>query len=299
MSHDQILFQLNKSPLGPRLTYVIARELFDGSLCLWAYGVNSAEVKQNRGVKKGSPESRLLFAVILARILRQAHQGWEQRGLGLRFPPLPSALTHVLFADDIFLFGCCEEDIRVMIFDITIMLRQAGLEINVAQTSFIVLRDRSHGGFLVPVATNKILGRLVAIDQPPDLDLESRIRHGFSKLSVTKAALWQGSPLMHRVEILFSTVLQAILWGAETWTPTKARLSRLRSTHLTMLRSFIKLPKIDLSENGPHQRIQHDRHCTKYMRSIHKPFLDEVYLRKYFRWGGHVARWRTRTNEGR
>ena len=61
----------------------------------------------------------------------------KQRGLGLRLPPLTSALIHVHFADDIFLFGCCEEDIRVMIFDITIMLRQAGLEINGAKTSFI------------------------------------------------------------------------------------------------------------------------------------------------------------------
>ena len=46
--------------------------------------------------------------------------GWEQRGLGLRFPPMEGTLTHMLFADDIFLFGSCEEDLRVMMFDITL-----------------------------------------------------------------------------------------------------------------------------------------------------------------------------------
>ena len=137
LSHDQILFHLNKSPLSARLKYVLARELFGGSLSFWAYGVNSAKVEQNRGVKQGSPESGLLFAVVLSRILWQAHMGWEQRGLGLRFPPLDGILTHMLFAGDIFLFGSCKKDLRVMMFDITVMLRNAGLDINGAKSSFL------------------------------------------------------------------------------------------------------------------------------------------------------------------
>ena len=102
--------------------------------------------------------------------------------------------------------------------------------------------------------------------------------------------LWQGTPLKHRVDVLYSTVLQAILWGAETWTPTKARLSRLCATHLQMLRSFVKLPKVDSSPEGSHRRIQHDRFCIQFTKKINKPMLDELFLRKYFRQGGHVAR---------
>ena len=136
----------------------------------------------------------------------------------------------------------------------------------------------------------KVLGRRIDLHGPTDTDMSARIRHGFWKFSLMRGVFWQGTPLKHRVELLYSTVLQAILWGAETWTPTKARLSRLRGTHLSMLRSFVKLPKVDLSPDAPHQRIQHDRHCIKYMRGITKPLLDEIFLRKYFRWGGHVAR---------
>ena len=62
----------------------------------------------------------------------------------------------------------------------------------------------------------KVLGRLVTLDQPTDSDLDARIRHGFWKFSVMKAVPWQGTPLKHRVEVLYSTVLQAILWRAET-----------------------------------------------------------------------------------
>ena len=62
LSHDQILYHLDQSPLGARLKYILARELFGGSLSFWAYGVNSSHVAQNRGVKQGSPESGLLFA---------------------------------------------------------------------------------------------------------------------------------------------------------------------------------------------------------------------------------------------
>ena len=76
LSHDQILYHIDKSPLSERLKYILAREFFGGSLSFWAYGVNSDRVDQNRGVKQGSPESGLLlFAVVLARILWQAHLG--------------------------------------------------------------------------------------------------------------------------------------------------------------------------------------------------------------------------------
>ena len=199
----------------------------------------------------------------------------------------------MLFADDIFLFGSCEEDLRVMMFNITVMLRNAGLDINGAKSSFLC-----NGGpkkWRIPgTCCNedgmKVLGRKIDLHCPTDIDMSARIRHGFWKFSLMRGVFWQGTPLRHRVDLLYSTVLQAILWGAETWTPTKARLSRLRVTRLSMLRSFVKLPKVDLSPDAPHQRIQHDRHCVKYMKSIKKPLLDEIFLRKSFRWGGHVAR---------
>ena len=63
LSHDQILFHLLKSPLKPRLASLIARELFGGKLCFWAFGVCSGDIDQETGVKQGSPESRPLFSL--------------------------------------------------------------------------------------------------------------------------------------------------------------------------------------------------------------------------------------------
>ena len=105
ISHDQILHHLLKSPLRPKLAYLLARELLGGRLRSWAYGVLSDEVHQERGVKQGSPKSGLLFAVILSRVLWRAHQGWEQRRLGIDFFPHLPHLTYVLFADDFFFSG--------------------------------------------------------------------------------------------------------------------------------------------------------------------------------------------------
>ena len=195
LSHDQILFHLDKSPLNARLKYILARELFGGSLSFWAYGVNSGKVEQNRGVKQGSPESGLLFAVVLSRILWQAHMGWEQRGLGLRFPPMKGTLTHMLFADDIFLFGSCEEDLRVMMFDITVMLRNAGLDINGAKTSFLC--DGGPKNWKLPgTCCNeeglKVLGRRIDLHSPTDTDMSARIRHGLWKFSLMRGVSGKG-----------------------------------------------------------------------------------------------------------
>ena len=140
-------------------------------------------------------------------------------------------------------------------FDITVMLRLAGLEINGAKTSVTCSGVGRQQWKLSGTCCNekglKVLGRLTSMSQPTDTDLEARIKHGYWKFAVMRSVLWQGTPLKHRVDILCSTVLQAILWGAETWTPTKARLSCLRATHLQMLHSLSSFRR-STTLKGPH-----------------------------------------------
>ena len=77
---------------------------------------------------------------------------WD--ALAFVFSPFFGLLTHMLFADDIFLFGSCEEDLRVMMFDTTVMLRHACLEINGSKTLF-ALEGPSSGKFLGPAAMRR------------------------------------------------------------------------------------------------------------------------------------------------
>ena len=60
--------------------------------------------------------------------------------------------------------------------------------------------------------------------------------------------------------------------------------------------------QLDHSEGAPHRRVQHDRHCIAKVQKAGFDMLDVMFLRRYFKWGGHVcrlprerhARWLTR-----
>ena len=231
--------------------------------------------------------------LVVSRILWGARKGWEQRGLGLTFPPRTDPLTHILFADDIFLVGVSEDDLLAMLRDMTSMLFLAGLALNEEKMSFIC-SSKGKGKRLPGKCCNqtgmKILGRLIGREESTDLDLEARLKQGHWKYSIMRPVLQQNTPLKHKLRVLQATVLQSILWASETWSPTKVRLSRPRGVHLYMLRGILPIMQLDHSEGAPHKRVQHDRYCIAKVQKAGFDMLDVLFLRSILDGGGHVCR---------
>ena len=122
-----------------------------------------------------------------------------------------------------------------------------------------------------------------------DIDIGKKLDKAFRKFMAFKAILGQKTTIAHRLRLLRSTVLAAALWGSESWTPTKHRLSRLRGWHLSLLRCMVTRPPID-DDSEIHPRIWHDRQCLKVAKIHHHDLLDVLLLQKYYRWAGHIGR---------
>ena len=135
----------------------------------------------------------------------------------------------------------------------------------------------------------EVLGRWLSPSESTDLDMGKKMEKGIRKYMSFKVVLTQKTDLSHRLKLLRSVVLAVVLWGSETWTPTKRRLSKLRGYHLSLLRPLITRPPIPEGDLE-HAKIHHGRQCLRLCK-IHKhELLDILFLQKYHRWAGHVGR---------
>ena len=92
-----------------------------------------------------------------------------------------------------------------------------------------------------------------------------------------------------RLLIIQTCILSVQLWLSETWKPTERILSSLRGFHHALMRAAIPLPKSE--HEGEHKNITHARWALKQLQA---PLADALFLRRYFRWAGHIARSRDR-----
>ncbi len=88
----------------------------------------------NKWVRQGDPLSPLLFNGPLDEVFK--YLNWEEKGIKIN----GRNLTNFRFADDIVLFGNSLKEIKIMLNELEMTSKEAGLSVNKNKTKILVLR---------------------------------------------------------------------------------------------------------------------------------------------------------------
>ncbi|CAM4498195.1 unnamed protein product [Leuciscus chuanchicus] len=224
MDHVQVLNQLlertreYKMPLELNSNCATTITLFDRPL----------NIKVGRGVKQGDTISPKLFTACLEQIFRQLN--WDEVGIKIN----GRWLNHLRFADDIVLIGCSAVDV------------QQRLDQLVADTTLHVDQHQ-----LQQVDSYIYLGQELTTDHKIGRELERRRRAAWVSFgSIAETANNRAIDPDIRAALFNSTVLPAMLYGAETWTMTAADRLKLAVTERAIERRMIGVQQTDHVRNG-------------------------------------------------
>ncbi|CAE7810020.1 unnamed protein product [Symbiodinium sp. CCMP2592] len=132
---DFLVTRLGNSPHGAELAFLL-RLLSTNRLIGQAPGGAEVEVKANRGIRQGSPESAELFGLIIQQVMVEAHEDPRWRKCSGELDDLP--LDGGCFQDDVVMWG---DEIHVMENNVKIiveLLAKLGLRLAAEKTGIIV-----------------------------------------------------------------------------------------------------------------------------------------------------------------
>ena len=295
LSRAAILEALRGTRAHPRLIWALSRELLTNWLHPQMYGVKSpTPVLASRGAKQGSPETGAFYCLTVAHFTKPIAHRWEQLAFGHRVGPEGQVINHISFADDIQLIAKTPQEMNRMYEDLSAAIAPIGLQINPQKTQYVtnISPDQCER---IP-GVNKtgvgmmVLGKLFDCQDTTDRDISRKIAGAWAKFRRILPVLKQRSPLRHRFRILQACVLQAILWGAESWHITKRRMAQLRGVHMRMLRYMIPPPGILQGLEIGERTVEHARYVRELLHKQGFDLLDTLWARKYWGWAGHITR---------
>ena len=256
-----------------------------------------AEVKLRRGVRQGSPLSGLLFIMILSDVLRPLERKWARNEWGCFCGRL--WYSHLLFADDLVLIGKDSGEIKAMLEDLQEALKQVGLETNEDKFQYIYgpMEEWMRRGTEILPGTDQsekgmiVLGRLLRGGSVPDdiEDLRMKKAKGWGRYHAYKKILKHHTSRKHRLHLVESCILQAVLWMANTWKPTQQICRELRGFHLAILRAVFPKPPGKRPEDC-HPNTYHSRWIISMLQEEKRQLADVIFLQRFHRWAGHLAR---------
>ena len=126
----------------------------------------------------------------------------------------------------------------------------------------------------------KVLGRVIALRDTTDEDVESKLQSGWRRFRELRKIPIAPTEIRHRLRIYRSCIVQKVAWSSETWVLTKKRLQRLRGFELSIMRRMISNPGANLED--PAQR--HSAHW-EHIANTQTPANRQVLFEEIFRVG--------------
>ena len=298
VSHTALLKSLLQVETDRRAIEAIAGEILFAKVKPTLNAIETdAEIRLRRGVRQGSPLSDFLLIMILSDVLRPLELRWAQKQWGCYCGSM--WYSHLLFADDLVLIGKDSGEIRDMLGDLQDALRDVGLETNEAKFQFIYgpMEDWMRKATKILPGTDQskegviVLGRLLKGGSMPDDidDLRMKKAKGWGRYHAYKKILRHHTSNRHKLHLVESCILQAILWMANTWKPTQQICRELRGFHLAVLRAVFPRPPGKRPEDC-HPNTHHSRWLISLLQEEKRHLADTIFLQRFHRWAGHLAR---------
>ena len=235
------------------------------------------------GVRQGDPVAPFLCIIALDFILRQSDL--PSRGLTISDT---KKILDLDYADDICLFSNNVHDLQEHINDLHTASLQLGLQINVKKTKFFTNSWSSPtteprlfvGKEEIENVHNFVyLGSCVPFDGGSQKEIIRRIALASSAFRSLNKIWTSNSFALHtKLRLLNSNVLPVLLYGSESWCPTKALIQRCVAFENNCLRKILGV-------------TWRDRVTNRKVRQVTKqPLISATIKKRRWTWLGHVLR---------
>ena len=236
----------------------------------------SEKIRIKRGVRQGDTISPKLFTATLESIFRRLN--WENQGVKID----GEFLSHLRFADDIFLCTETPQELQQMLQELSDESRQMGLKMNITKTKVMVVDN-------TPINVNNVLienvpgyvylGQHYSLEEKnQDKEILRRIMAGWAAYAKHRDIFKSNLAICLKRQVYNSCVLPAMTYGAEPWTLTKQAQNKLAAAQTKMERSMLNM-------------TYKDRRTNIWVRERTK-LIDIIYtVRKMkWSWAGHINR---------
>lgn len=241
------------------------------------------EIKIKRGVRQGCVLSPLLFNVYSEAIFKEAlFDAVEGITVG------GERINNIRYADDTVLLADNEEDMQAIINRVVEVSTIYGLEINTQKTKLMVISKQNLPEPRITIGSNQ-LGRVTSYkylgcclnDQwDCNKEVRSRIEQARSAFIKMKTVLSNRDLQAElRIRVLRCYIFSILLYGAESWTLTKATSKKLEAFEMWAYRRILRISWVDRITNV--EVLQRLGKNTEILNTIKKRKLE--YL-------GHIMR---------
>ena len=125
LSHDALGRSLQNSGIHPELVACLLRELVGCSAAITLPGAGRSKTFPfQRGGKQVGVETPDLFNIIMDALMSPLVRSWQDRGYGVLLEACPQGITHIVWADNIFLLSTEISHIQIMSQELALALHE-------------------------------------------------------------------------------------------------------------------------------------------------------------------------------
>ncbi|EYC28837.1 hypothetical protein Y032_0007g3453 [Ancylostoma ceylanicum] len=253
-------------------------------------GEMTVPIKICRGVRQGDTISPKLFTATLEHVFRKL--AWDDYGLSVS----GNQLNNLRFADDVVLIAKSTEELQAMVNDLDKHSLHYVLNISTAKTKIMASDGTTitlRGIHLERVESFVYLGQKISLDRDHTLEIERRIRAGWSCLRRYKEFFLSRTVEMKWKRELFNMcILPAMLYGAETWVLTKAAERKLASAQRAMERRMIGIRLLDKRTNAWIRGVTKIKDAVNTAKERKWAYGWELAMSNNIKWSRELMEWR-------
>ena len=293
VKHSAILRALQRQGAGDQLTAFVASMLQQSTIKLGLGSASTRTIDLDRGVPQGAPESPSLFISVTDMALAELLDGWRARGFGYNIDGV--RLPIVVYADDVLVLAQNEEDLQIMLAEVTAAFGQVGLEINLSKTHYS--SSVENGGRSISVVGQHVvwtpeiifLGSAITLTGNDEAAIRARMQKATQTFREWAPVLTNSRlPVEARAEAYKTSVMASFCWQAQNWTPTVKQYKFMSSWASRQGASMKLLQRHPEEEIGQWWRRLH-RDGKRFMDVNNLNVVNKVKEAKY-NFAGHVAR---------
>ena len=232
--------------------------------------VMSSKIQMSRGLPQGAPESPVIFTMIMELMLRDLTRSWVSRKLVWSLYEF--TLSAICYADDVVLVAASVAAAETMVSEVIAKLKEVGLSVGAQKTHWT-----SHP---------KMPDESIVVDGTAVL-WEEVLEFVGSKVCLDGSARYAIAHRRLRLDIVKSTVWQALLWSSSVWTTIKAPRDKIASWSARIVANVVGVKKPPLMDGPVVETVAQNR--TSRDREMQHELITAI-RERVLGWAEHVAR---------
>ncbi|KAL4120153.1 hypothetical protein QTP88_012884 [Uroleucon formosanum] len=243
--HDIMIRILEEIGIDGKDLRIIANLYWNQTAVLKMEDKTTDPIKIRRGVRQGCILSSILFNFYSEYIFREALNEIEE-GISIN----GTRLNNLSYADDAIVFADSIEGLQLLMDRITEASMRYGLDINTNKTKFMIISKEDITGVHLSINQSRIervhkyqyLGTVINDQWDNAEEIKCRIGKARSVFNLMNASFKSHNlSIQLKIRLLRCYMFSTLLYGAETWTLTKATSNKLEVFELWLYRRILRI----------------------------------------------------------